>query len=254
MKQLSPAARRLFELSRGQDEPDALARNRVGRALSVRIASGASASAMASSVSGSAAGILGSAVAKSVLVASVTTALVAAGWLTSRSFRHPLAQEKARSEVEASEATSTAAHPAAKPRLEEKPSPEQPAAHLVSDPSGAAPTRRQPVRPSMRVEPKASAPARTPEAMDRLHAETDALRSAQRALRDRKPRQALELLDEQDARFRDGILAQERAAARILALCQAGLAAKAHEQAERFERLWPGSALVGRVRSACRDR
>ena len=249
MNQLSPAARRLFELSRDQDEPDALARNRVGRALAARIASGASASAMVASVPGAAAGILGSAVGKSVLVASVTTALVAAGWLTSRSFRHPVAQEKARSEVAA---RTMAAHPAAKPRLEEKLSPEQSAAYLVSDPSGVAPTPRQPVRPSIRTEKKASAPAR--EAMDRLHAETDALRSAQRALLDRKPRQALELLDEQDARFRDGVLEQERAAARVLALCQAGLATKAYEQAERFERLWPGSALVGRVRSACRDR
>ena len=250
MKQLSPAARRLFELSRDQDEPDALARNRIGRALSARIAAGASASAMVSSVPVSAAGILGSAVAKSVLVASVTSALVAVGWLTSRPFRHPVSQQKARSAVEATESTEMTAHPAAKPRLEEKPSPEQPAAHLGSDPSSAAPPRRQPVRPVMRLDAKAGAP----EAMDRLHAETDALRSAQRALRDRKPRQALELLDEQDARFRDGMLEQERAAARVLALCQAGLAAKAHEQADRFERLWPGSALVGRVRSACRER
>jgi outer membrane protein assembly factor BamD (BamD/ComL family) len=88
-------------------------------------------------------------------------------------------------------------------------------------------------------------------AHDVLRAETEALRLAQQALRDRQPEQALRLLEEQDLRFRDGLLRQERAAARVLALCQTGKADEARAQALRFERLWPRSALLARLRAAC---
>jgi hypothetical protein len=86
---------------------------------------------------------------------------------------------------------------------------------------------------------------------DELRAETDALRTVQRALHDGNAMRALELLDEQDQTYRKGALQEERVAARVLALCQGGLVEQARAQAEGFERRWPRSALVARVRFAC---
>jgi hypothetical protein len=89
-------------------------------------------------------------------------------------------------------------------------------------------------------------------AKDPLLAETEALRAAQRALRSGDGTRALELLHEQERTYATGSLHEERAAARILALCQAGLADAARASTERFVRRWPRSALRARVISACR--
>ena len=245
MKQLSPMARRLFELTRGQDEPDAPARGRVARALSARIAAIGTATALTASGSAVAAGSFASVAVKIVLVATVASTVTTAGWMATRSLRHPAAPGKARSEAPRT------TRPAARPPLEEEPAFAPDSTPMLSDPDSEPATHRKPARRPVRGEPKSTAPADTSVAVDGLRAETDALRSAQRALREQKPRQALGLLDEQDRLFRTGVLQQERAAARVLALCQAGLVAQAHAQADRFEQLWPSSALVGRVRFAC---
>jgi hypothetical protein len=241
MKQLSPSARRLFELARGQDEPDELARNRVARALAVRIAAGASLTAAGASAATSAAH-LGWIAAKSALVVGVTGVLVAGGWLTWRTLR------PADSPFASPYQPAMVAKPAPAVHAEEKPSPEPRPLDTIRDP-GKVPVYRKPARPAVQSE----SPTRSPavEAEDRLRAETEALRLAQQALRERMPEQALRLLDEQDLRFRGGLLPQERTAARILALCQAGRVGEARVQALRFEQLWPRSALLGRVRAAC---
>jgi hypothetical protein len=98
--------------------------------------------------------------------------------------------------------------------------------------------------------PKTTAAPRT--AKDPLVAETEALRAAQRALRSGDAESTLELLDAQDRTYRAGALHEERAAARVLALCQRGDLGGARAAAERFVQRWPRSALRGRVISACR--
>jgi hypothetical protein len=246
MKQLSPSARRLFELARGQDEPDASARNRVAHALAAKIATGASPGAVGASAYASAAG-WGSIAVKSALVVSVTGALAAGGWLALRSPR-PVAPSGT-----VPQTASRIAQPTAKVHIDEARSPESPESDAVED-QGGAPIHRKPGRLSLRMEAPPSTPPPVPATPDRLRAETEALRLAQQALRDGTPRQTLRLLDEQDERFPDGLLQQERAAARVLALCQAGLVREARAQASRFERLWPRSALLGRVRAACSPR
>jgi hypothetical protein len=241
MKQLSPSARRLFELVRGQDEPDELARDRVAHVLSARIATDASLMAAGASAATSAVG-LGSIAAKSALVLGVTGVLVAAGWLSLRTPR-PVAQPVASPRAATPEVKSApAVHEA------EMPSFQPPAADATSE-SGKVAVSRRLAKSSVHAE----SPTRSPavEAEDGLRAETEALRLVQQALREKMPQQALRLLDEQDLRFRDGLLPQERAAARVLALCLAGRIGEARAQALRFERLWPRSALLGRVRSAC---
>jgi hypothetical protein len=91
-------------------------------------------------------------------------------------------------------------------------------------------------------------PSATP---DPLAAEAAALREAQRALRDGRASHAIELLAAQDARFARGSLQQERAAARVLALCQAGSRDRARAEAAQFASRWPRSALLSRVQAAC---
>jgi hypothetical protein len=87
-----------------------------------------------------------------------------------------------------------------------------------------------------------------------LRLETAALRAAQRALRDGDGPRALGLLDQQDAQFAGGVLQEERAAARVLALCASRREGEARAAARAFGQRWPGSALLARVRSSCRER
>jgi hypothetical protein len=62
---------------------------------------------------------------------------------------------------------------------------------------------------------------------------------------------ALELLAEYDRKFRPSILAEERAAASILALCAAGRTGEARAAAEQFRRRSPRSPLLGRIAGSC---
>lgn len=86
-----------------------------------------------------------------------------------------------------------------------------------------------------------------------LEEETKRLREARKALRSGNAEEALALLDEQSAAFASGELREERAAARVFALCQAGKASEARAAAQAFLRESPRSPLAGRVRGACRD-
>lgn len=239
MSPLSPESRRLFELARGQDEPNEIARNRVAHALSLKIAAGAAVTA-----AGSSATALGAVIAKSALVLGISGALVGGGWVAWRTFRTPPPA------VESRPAVSHVATPAPTMHEEAQPAWEPPAARSTKEPV-KIPAYRRTARPATPAEPAAHAPV-LPE--DGLREETLALRLAQQALREKDPEQALRLLDEQDRRFQAGLLPQERAAARILALCQATRVEEARAQASRFERQWPRSPLLSRVRSACWDR
>lgn len=241
MKELSPAALRLFELARGQDEPDALARNRVANALSVKIAAEASLVAAGASAPASAAG-LGWIAGKSTLAVVVVGALVTAGWLILRTL------QPAAPPVPSPPHAALVAKPVLLAHVEEEPLSELPLSDATKEPAKVR-VYRKPTSPSRQRE--SPTPPTAAGAADGLRAETEALRLAQQALRDEMPQQALSLLDEQDLRLRNGQLRQERAAARVLALCQVGRVGEARAQALRFERLWPRSALLGRIRSAC---
>jgi hypothetical protein len=236
MSPLSPQGRRLFELARGQDEPDEVARSRVAHALSLKIAAGA-----AMTVAGSSATAVGAVIAKSALVLGISGALVGGGWVAWRTF------QPAPPAVESRPAVSQVATPAPALHEEAEPAWEPPTTKTTGE-SVKAPVHRRTARPATPAEPPAHAQV-LPE--DGLRQETLALRQAQQALREKDPEQALRLLDEQDRRFQAGLLPQERAAARIFALCQASRVDEARAQSTRFERQWPRSPLLGRVRSAC---
>jgi hypothetical protein len=84
-----------------------------------------------------------------------------------------------------------------------------------------------------------------------LAAESRALGDVQRALRDGAGERALHLLDDQDRRFVRGALSEERAAARVLALCAAGRVAAARQGAAAFVARHASSPLRARVLAAC---
>lgn len=274
MTRLSSRTRRILELARDQDSPEPAAITRVEGALSRRIALGLLGGGAAAAKSATGAGLMLT-VAKSMGALGVVATVAVLAY---------------RAEVPGPAAPSgsghatpgerrTAAGEGVTPRLAGRgttgpvsrddmasaassPQPAQPArdSHQSSKEHDSAPAAASP-RPR-RMAPSegelsdsakraAASAASEPANADRLALETRALREAQRALRGGQPERALALLDEQDGRYAGGALGQERAAARVMALCQSGQARQSRQLAERFERKFSGSPLLGRVRSAC---
>jgi hypothetical protein len=253
MTELGPEARRLLRLVRDADEPRESDERRVRRSLLRRLAVGASFTAAGVGAVPSAAALSLGVVGKTVVgVASLavvfgtwhaiqvaegprrTPAPVASGSLGAAAAPAPASRADS---GDPSRAGSTDAAPLA------------PVARTAVDAPSAAPMR--PAPSSLDVATPAATAGRR-DAPDTLREETASLRQAQAALRAGAPGQALALIEAQERRFTDGALAPERAAARILALCALARVDEAREQVQRFERQWPRSPLLARVRSACR--
>ena len=98
--------------------------------------------------------------------------------------------------------------------------------------------------PAVPVEPAAATPSSLAE-------EVRLLAGAQRALNDGDPITALARLAEHGRRFPSGTMAEERDAARALALCRAGRRQEAQAAAARFLAERPTSPLAARVRASC---
>lgn len=81
--------------------------------------------------------------------------------------------------------------------------------------------------------------------------ETELLRKAQTALRAGDAAGALTKLDELGARYPEGLLREERLAARVLSLCAAGRVGDARHEADSFLAQHPGSIQAKRVRGSC---
>jgi hypothetical protein len=126
----------------------------------------------------------------------------------------------------------------------------------VATPEGHA----QPVEPPVPAAPAAtsidprvpSTPSHAAGAVsESFEAETAALAGALALLRDGRADQALASLRDQDVRYFDGALGEERAATQIDALCMLGRAADARALAERFLVKHPRSLLAARVQASC---
>jgi hypothetical protein len=102
-----------------------------------------------------------------------------------------------------------------------------------------------------RTVPPEAAQGLTPVGATSLAEETRLLHAAQRELASKHAVAALELLDEHAVRFPGGALAEERSAARVLALCALGRSAEARRVAEAFVSSSPQSPLVPRLRGSC---
>jgi hypothetical protein len=85
-----------------------------------------------------------------------------------------------------------------------------------------------------------------------LSAETTLIARAQAATNRGDSGEALKLLEQYDRQFAHGALVEERAAARVFALCSSGQREAARAEVARFLARWPRSPQVARVRGACR--
>ncbi len=257
MHDLSSAARQLIARTRAGDDPGLADERRVEHALGRRIAAGAVATGAAATAAkvASAAGIawgktvLWVALGVGVTVGAVQVRRAAAPVAPSAAVfasARPVAARVVVSRVPLGAPSTPAMAPSEAPRT------------ALSVPRNA-PSSREPDRAQPSPPPLTSAIARfdvVPEPVnvplkDHLAAETAALRTAQQAMRSGRPAEALALLDQQDATYQAGSLSEERAAARVLALCELGSVTAGRAAAEAFARRWPRSPLLGRVRTAC---
>jgi len=104
---------------------------------------------------------------------------------------------------------------------------------------------------SVRTAPSAAPLHVNEETADSLIAETQRLRDAHGALQSGDPEKALALLSNQAAEDEGQKLREERAAARVLALCKLGRVDEANAEAAAFLAQNPRSPLAARVRKAC---
>jgi hypothetical protein len=84
-----------------------------------------------------------------------------------------------------------------------------------------------------------------------LAAEAALMQRAQTALAAEQADAALVLLEQHAREYPTGVLAPERAALRVVALCAAGREVEGRAEAASFLRAHAGSVLAGRVRGAC---
>ncbi|MGH7282482.1 MAG: hypothetical protein ACRELY_13225 [Polyangiaceae bacterium] len=82
-------------------------------------------------------------------------------------------------------------------------------------------------------------------------AEVDLLRRAQEALNDGDANAALALLDEHARKYPNGALAEEREAARVVALCAANRVDDARATAQSFSTAHPQSPFAARIAASC---
>jgi hypothetical protein len=88
-----------------------------------------------------------------------------------------------------------------------------------------------------------------PVAPSSLAAEVELMHKVESSLRAGQPADALALLDEPHGD--EGLMGEERAAARVVTLCQLGRVDSARTEAARFLRDRPHSPLAARVRATC---
>ena len=273
MKDLRPETRRILELAQSEDAPAPGTAERVERSLRKRIALSAALVGGSTALSKSAvgAGLLSTAL-KSAVVAGVTTGVALIGWevlagdgaappareagaATSGALAQPLPSQRGATVKDAARLVDPSP-----PATPDAPAPGDfpDVPHEVPQ-KERAPKPNEPPKPRTSLvasertfaDPPASEPRNERSPADQLAHEANELREAQQALRSGNPTRALRLLDQQQARYPAGSLAQERSAAQVFALCQAGQVAQARRAALQFESRFPASPLLGRVRAAC---
>ncbi|WP_437721379.1 hypothetical protein [Sorangium sp. So ce861] len=265
MSQLGPLSRSIIEAARNGDRSTAADRARVRaklrKSLAVGTALTAGGAAKASFAMASAKAALPWGIAALVAPAAVVTALHAAPGEPNAVPRASTASaaviERARAAAPAQPRASDDRAPAESPRAAaDRPSapalPTEPAEGKALDPPPAA--RARPTTPGRAPRPTAAGAPEAPPGVpadDPLLAETRRLREVHEALRRGDPARALSLLDAADAGGQE--LREERAAARVVALCSLG---KTEGRAAMLELLResPGSPYSGRVRAACEEK
>jgi hypothetical protein len=237
MTELSPESRALLKGVRDDFEPDDEQRSRVGRALGARlgIAGGAIATTTAAGAAKAGAGL------------AAPTLLTAAKWVGAILLAGSIGAVGAtrfREERGAPRPAPAASVPVAPPvpLAREAPAAVQDAPREEGPPSASvAPPQTAPAPGPVRRSPPTTRES-TPTAA--VAEEARLVRQARDSLRSGDAAAALRLLDEHARRFPDGVLAEERSAERVSALCKLGRDDEAREEGARFLRANPGSALA----------
>jgi hypothetical protein len=140
--------------------------------------------------------------------------------------------------------------------------PEEPAADTAATAPGvtepeapppAAAVKRPRANGKKRARKAAADTTATGDPLANLREEKKLISKAKEVLDDGNPSLAMKVLDRHAARFPDGVLAQDRAGLRVLALCELGEVERARRDAERFLERWPRAPMAHRVRSACAE-
>jgi hypothetical protein len=100
------------------------------------------------------------------------------------------------------------------------------------------------------VADRAAAPEAAPSPLE-VAAETRLVRQGLAALHAGDPARALALFDEHARSFPAGVLSEERAGERVIALCALGRVAEARAAARDFGTAYPHSPLVARIDPSC---
>jgi hypothetical protein len=234
--ELGPELRELIADARGAHEPTASVRAGVRWKVASKLTSGVT--------------TLGErrrqqrvVLAVSVMVAAVTSAAAAV----------------VVSEVTSAGAVAPAAAPITPPPATPPVYGRPPARAVPTESVSSSPTTAQTdeaAAPSLEAVPQASAPSRSERrgsgARRRsLAEETELIARANAAINRGDASGALQILQEYDRSHASGVLAEERSAALVFALCRAGRSAAARAEARRFEVRWPRSPHLARVRAAC---
>jgi RNA polymerase sigma-70 factor (ECF subfamily) len=233
---LSEEGSRIVSSAREEYSPARADKTRNRKALALRIAVGTS--AVSSVATGS---VLSSAASKVVLIGLAATTVVGAGAVTyewtnqrTREIERPAAAQRS---VARGSQSGTVAAPEAPPTLN--------VPDAVSNPP-AAPT----VVLSARA-PRVTSPPASSDRKPDVEAELALLRDARSALSAGDPSRALELTDAHARAFPHGVLAEERRATRIVALCSLGRVTEGRREAQAFVARAPDSPLAERVHTAC---
>jgi len=230
MPGLSPRSRAILEAARHGDDPSPADRARIRRSLALRIGAGLAAGG-AASASASAAGASGVATAGVLGKAALAVAILALGGAGYYVAVRPESPGPGPSAVGAQVQPTALASAQAAPALVT-------ASAVATD---APPTTYSSVVASVPAAPAVSGPD--------LEREVARLREAHVALRDGKPAEAMNLLDEEQP----DVLVEERAAMRVFALCRMGRREEARTEAALFLQRWPRSPQAGRVKAACAE-
>jgi hypothetical protein len=263
--ELTPEERALIKTARSGEDPSDDVRQRVHGAVLARIAAAAAVTtAVASTTTSTAAAEAAAAaaggkwlatgvVAKSLLVLSLVGAGAGAWVMATRP--SPQAQS-----AEVATPLNTSApnkggqrrenEPTGGMRTEDAPAPPLPPPAIVESAPAKPPPRSlsAPAAPAPHEVKKGD----TPSSKGSVEEELLLLKEAQQKLQSGDPNKALDLLDAHAREHGEGALSEERQAARVLALCQAGRVEEARAAAAAFFAQKPDSPLAARVRAACR--
>jgi hypothetical protein len=243
MTELSTEARALLALTRASDGPTDANRRRVAQALAASVGAVGSSlvspgvAAAAAKSAGTTAAATGVATGSSVLGKVLVSAIVGFGVGVAVAVPVTVVAQKP---TEQPQPTTTNAAIA----IQSPPGP----AGTLAWPAQAPILQRATAPEGSTPRPRASTIEGESSALTR---EVELLASVQWELNAARGRQALKLLDDYEGRGPASMLAPERAAARVLALCQVGEVAGARQLANEFLRSAPNSPVVPRIRRSC---